>query len=727
MLRRVLLSGGFLVVLFFALLALVGIFNALTPLGGQDRIAPARRDPGVAALAQSGSRVDRQLCIVVDGQQLRAQFLLVMPAGERLVNELWRSNGPSGSELVTALLGTVSVAQFTEWPSDKWAFEDLSFGSPRLVFVGGGKARILTKSDTYFFGSRKASLSVATPSEKPPSRTRIITMDTHDVEIKAGKTSATLGETMTYGSAPKDTTTETGCWTSLGTGMIRHVYLLKAPHKGGSGNDQLRASFVLDKDHAASPRTADVAGDSVPTLNTLLLVSMNVFPYGLTAWYLGRTRLRRSELRNCVLCVFWLVAITGALWTARDLLLNDDVLRGVVRSVSSWVTTLNVVQSPSVMVIDTMMIVGSLAWPLVAATLNRLAPAPSESPWRRRARTMIPYLATIVAAIVAAMVLSEWSHGSPARAATFVAVAIVGAVVALSLITLVKYAGALALSPWGVAILGVTTVCVTAISPFAFTTLDRGWSFLARLTYLFAMLCLVAGGLILLIRNRAPWLPRRRFVIVIVMVYLVAAGVLILPHALGLLLHAERFEAGPWSVLPLVDDLQNLLFVVVLFSLFVELRRLSDVPTFDEEGLHRILGVIFVVLNFYWFSDRWLYLPVPVLLGWLLAATWLFPPMKVDLVWLLRRGRAAMSASPEDEGKQLLELSRAERRHSGLVAAGATSDLAEAQARLRRARQAASHPAATLRQRFFGAPDAGSPWQFGRLGAGLGALLGVPW
>jgi hypothetical protein len=732
MMRRILLSVGSLVLLFFALLALAGVFDALTPLGDAERTAPVSRDSTIAALAQSSSSVDRQLCVVVDGQQLRARFELVMPAHEGLVKELWRSGGPGGSELVAAFLGRLSVAQFTEWPSHKWTFDELGFGSPRLDFVEGDKARILTESDAYHFGTREVSFSVAPPSEKVAGGVREITVDTRDVEIESGKANAKLTETMTYRSAPKNTTSETGCWRALGTGLTRHVYLLNAAHKGDKSKAPLGASFMLNRDRVVSLRTADIAGDTVPAIDSLLQVGVNAFPYGLAAWYLWRTRLRRSELRNCVLCVFWLVAATGTLWTARYLLFDGDVFRWAARSVPKWVTTsTSGANSPSVLVIDTMLLVGSLAWPLIAATLNLPVSAAPAGSWRRRARTMIPCLATTVAAVAAAYVLNIWSNASWASALTFIAVALLGAVVAMSLTVFVKCAGAPALSPWGVALLGVVAVWVIAISPFAFTTLDRGWSFLPRLTYLFALLCLVAGGLILLIRNQTPWLSRRRrrrFVAVIVTVYLGAVGVLILPHALDLLLHAERFEAGPWSVLPLVGDLQSLLYVIVLFSLFVALRRVGTArAAIRSAPLHRVLGVIFVVLNFYWFDDRWLYLPVPVLLGWLLAATWLFPLRKVDLVRRLRRGRAAISASPEKEGEQLLELSRAERRHYALIAAGTKTDLDQAAKRLSDARQAASHPAATLRHRFFGVPDTASPWVFGRLGAGLGAVLGVPW
>jgi hypothetical protein len=177
-----------------------------------------------------------------------------------------------------------------------------------------------------------------------------------------------------------------------------------------------------------------------------------------------------------------------------------------------------------------------------------------------------------------------------------------------------------------------------------------------------------------------------------------------------------------------VQNLQPLLYVIVLFSFFVALRDVDYAPAAVLSApLHRVLGVIFVVLTFYWYTDRWLYLPVPVLLGWLLAATWLFPPGKVDLVRRIRRERAATNASPEEEGKQLLELSRAERRHYALIAAGTNQDLEEAGKRLSDARDNASRPTTTLRKLFYGFPDVASPWDSGKLGAGLGALLGIPW
>jgi hypothetical protein len=556
MLRRVLFSGGSLVLLFsalltlvVALLALVGIFGALTPLGDEEKTAAVSRDSTIADLAQSGSHVDRQLCVVMDGQQLRARLELVMTKNEKLVEKLWSSGGPNGSELVTSLLGTVSVAQFTEWPRHKWVFDELSFGSPRLVFFGNDKARILTDSDTYLFATRKVSFSVDEPSEVVVGGVRQVTMDTRDAEIEVAKANATLSETMTSGNAPKVTATQTSCWAKLETGMTRHVYQLNRSDKGGTGNDRLKASFVLNRDHVASLRTADVAGDTVPAIDYMLWVSVNAFAYGLAAWYLWRTMLRRPEFRNCLLCVFWLVAATGALGTARHLLFDGDVFSGVVGSFSRWATARDFsLVSASGQVIDTMLLIGSLAWPLIAATLNLPGPAPSASSWRQRGRTIGPCLATMVAAVVAAAVLDHWSRASWASARTFLVVAVLGFALGLSLTLLVKYVGAPALSPWGVLILGVIAVCATAISPSAFTTLDRGWIFLPRLTYLFAALCLAAGGLILLIRNRTPWLPppqRHRFVAVTVTAYLIAVGVLVLPHAVDLLQHAGLYEAGP--------------------------------------------------------------------------------------------------------------------------------------------------------------------------------------
>ena len=444
MLQRVLLSCGSLILLFLALLVLAGIFDALNPPEPPKGTGSGSEDSSTTALVQSSSRVDRQLCVVVAGQRLRARFELVMPAHEGLVKKLWRSGGASGSDLVTALLGKVSVAQFSEWPSHKLVYDELVFGSPRLVFVGGDTARILTESDTYPFGTRKVSLLVDARAKTVASGVREITVDTRDVEIESGKTNAGLTQTVTSASAVKsNTATETGCWTSLGIGMTRHVYLLNAAGRGGNGNDSSIASFVLNNDHVVSLRTADVAGDTIPAIDSLLRVSVNAFPYGLAAWYLWRTRLRRPDFRNCLLCTFWLVAATGALWTARYLLFDGDVLGWMARRVSTWVTAgTSTAKSPSVLVIDTLVLIGSLAWPLTAATLSLPAPTPSDSSWRWRARTMIPYPATMAAAVVAAAVLNQWSQTSPASAETYLAVAVLGAVIACSLTVLVKRTGA---------------------------------------------------------------------------------------------------------------------------------------------------------------------------------------------------------------------------------------------------------------------------------------------
>jgi len=378
-----------------------------------------------------------------------------------------------------------------------------------------------------------------------------------------------------------------------------------------------------------------------------------------------------------------------------------------------------------------MVLIGSLAWPLVAATLGLPAPArPSGLP-HRLSRTTIPYLTTMATAVVAVAVLNEWSQASLASVWTFLAAAALGAIIAWSLTMFVKCVGAPALSSWGVIVLGVTTVCVAAIAPFAFIVPQRGWFFLPRLTYLLAVLCLIAGGLILLIRNQTPWLARprrRRFIALITVIYSITVGLLLIPHARYLLQHADPFEVGPWSVLPLVYDFESLLYVIVLFSLFIAMRYAGGTRAATLSApLHRTLGVIYVILNFYWFAARWLYLPVPVLLGWLLAATWLFPPAKIGVVRTVRRERAVMNISPKEEGRQLLELSRAERRHYSLIAAGTKDELAEAENRLSNARKHASHTALSLRQRFFGVPDATSPWAFGWHGAALGTLIGIPW
>jgi hypothetical protein len=89
----------------------------------------------------------------------------------------------------------------------------------------------------------------------------------------------------------------------------------------------------------------------------------------------------------------------------------------------------------------------------------------------------------------------------------------------------------------------------------------------------------VAGGLILPLRMRAPRLPRSRFTAVSVAAYVVAAGIFVLPHAVDLMLHPETTVAGPWNVPAPAQDLEALLYVVVLTCLLVTLARAGAVRT----------------------------------------------------------------------------------------------------------------------------------------------------
>jgi hypothetical protein len=115
-LRRILPSGVVLALLVLVLLAFAGICNALVPPGPLEENARSPQDSALAALGENGRHLGRQLCVVVDGQQLRARFELEVRPDEELAAALWRSGGPGGTELVDTLLGEVDVASFTEWP-----------------------------------------------------------------------------------------------------------------------------------------------------------------------------------------------------------------------------------------------------------------------------------------------------------------------------------------------------------------------------------------------------------------------------------------------------------------------------------------------------------------------------------------------------------------------------------------------------------------------------------
>ena len=681
--------------------------------------------------------MDSQLCVVVEGERLRALFEVQVPAQASLVSKLWRSGGPSGLDLVDDFLGKARVAQFTGWPSHGWTFDDLAFGSPRLISDGPGTARIQTESDPYFFGTTKASLGVNVPYENVASWPRTITVDARDMEVYPGRTNATLSQTLTYGRAPKGKATDPGCGISLGTGMTRYVYRLNHVPDSRRGDGPPPTSIALNRDHGASWWPSDVAGDTVPAVDVVLWIGAGAFAYMLAAWYLRRTRLRRSELRTSLFCVFWLLVAAGALWTARDLL-SHDVFRGVATTFSNATARRSPTLEPSVVVIDSLVPIAALAWPLMTWAVNRFDPAPPTPPgrsWQERVLAVVPALAaaadaaviTAVAAAVAAEALSRWSDERWALPWTVPVAAALGAVIGLSLTVFLVAASSRLASRWAL-VFGVAMVGVTATGPFAFTTLDRGWRNLPSLTYFVAMLSLTAGGLILLLRIRAPQLPRRRFIVVSVAAYVLAIGALILPHAVDLLLHPKSTVGGPWNLPPLAQDLEALLYVVVLISFLVMLARIGTIRgVIKTAALHRTLGVLFVILNFYWFDDRWLYLPVPVLLGWLLAARWLFPINNVELAKKVREDRAATRLSQKDEGKILLELSRAERRYRALVTAGTGPELKKAKKHLKAARKAAAGQEPALRDRFFGVPGLASPWQLGKLGAIAGTSLGALW
>lgn len=85
-------------------------------------------------------------------------------------------------------------------------------------------------------------------------------------------------------------------------------------------------------------------------------------------------------------------------------------------------------------------------------------------------------------------------------------------------------------------------------------------------------------------------------------------------------------EVGPWSLFTLADSLTAVSVYLLLASLVVALRWLG---TPDLEGADPLLvrraGIVFAVLTFYWFGEQWFWVPISLLLGWLVAGTIAFP------------------------------------------------------------------------------------------------------
>jgi hypothetical protein len=111
---------------------------------------------------------------------------------------------------------------------------------------------------------------------------------------------------------------------------------------------------------------------------------------------------------------------------------------------------------------------------------------------------------------------------------------------------------------------------------------------------------------------------------VVLLIVLILAG----PDTIALALAPRpNSEAGPWSLLWLASALSAVSVYLLLGCLLLALEQLSRHAQAqqDDRGLIRQGGIVFAVLTFYWWDERWFYIPITLLLGWLLAAKLALP------------------------------------------------------------------------------------------------------
>jgi hypothetical protein len=173
---------------------------------------------------------------------------------------------------------------------------------------------------------------------------------------------------------------------------------------------------------------------------------------------------------------------------------------------------------------------------------------------------------------------------------------------------------------------------------------------------------------------------------------------LVLAPAVGLTLPPQQAgDVGPWTAFRFAHALSWLAGWLGLVYLLLALESLSDAPLRVDAGRRRDLvrwaGIVFVVFSFYWPSQNWLYIPVTIILGWVLAATFLLPRAKVAAVGEVEAAAEAARVAGEPARGQ-----REPRPHPALVLARKLLDAAlrisQAEAAVRAGRAAQAKQAA---------------------------------
>jgi hypothetical protein len=243
---------------------------------------------------------------------------------------------------------------------------------------------------------------------------------------------------------------------------------------------------------------------------------------------------------------------------------------------------------------------------------------------------------------------------------------------------------------------------------------------------------------------------------------------LVLLPSVGLVIPLQQAaRVGPWSVFPFGYALLWLSGWLGMVYLLLVLQSLSEGPVVSiaaadrRRELVRATGIVFVVFTFYWPDQNWLYIPVTIILGALLAAKLLLPKERLEELTAVETAISDAVEQPESRYRSLrellrdaVEISRAEDALRA-VRAGATKEVSNGatdvqptrdpsasgdgetepdpvriwECRLQRHEQdfPVKVTGKSAKQIALGLTPGLSPWRNGWHGTRWGLVIGMPW
>jgi hypothetical protein len=199
------------------------------------------------------------------------------------------------------------------------------------------------------------------------------------------------------------------------------------------------------------------------------------------------------------------------------------------------------------------------------------------------------------------------------------------------------------------ALCGTTVLAVAVLSPWLLAAEERQLNVAARAVSVLLGASLIAGYVAVAVRWFRHLLGGRNGSVAKYCGLATAAIVFLatLPWLASHTLDRRPNAAGMWSVFPLADALQSISYLLAATCLFFLLREAARLPRGERRvRVKRRLLVVFAVLNFYWFSDLWLFLPVEPLVGAALAV-WVALPF--DRAAAVSKAATERAVAPDGE------------------------------------------------------------------------------